>query len=154
MNRRVLLPILALPVALAMTVSRYLVPLLLEVRADIPDPETLTLLTVSGRFSTFVLVYGLLFGLAYWVGGAHATAHSDRMLALATGASGALSCLVGTGVVILVTGTGGTGAVVSAAVALGSTLGAGVQLAVVAFAGLSLAGRRRSPVVRASETGD
>jgi len=93
---------------------------------------------VGGRFAAFLLVYGLVLGLAYRVGPG-----VDDRLALASGAAAALGHLAGAAVVRRAAdaGFGAGGPLVEAVVALGFSAGAGVELAVVAVAGGAL-GRR------------
>jgi len=136
MNWSPLPPAVAAVVAAAISLIHRNTTILVQSSIDIPNAETLALYTIGGRALAFVLVYGLLLGVAYWVG-----RHSDDEFglgttALATGAVGGVVYLVGTAAILLWVDFDQE--VVGALAALGSAIGVGVELAVVAFAGLAL----------------
>jgi hypothetical protein len=141
MRTAALPPIVAAVVALAVSGIRRLTPLLLESPVSLPAPESLSAYVAGSRFAAFLLVYGLLFGVALLVGrrndGVSATA-----TALATGASATVAFLVGSAAVLWYLAPS-RGAVLTAVIALGASLGVGVQFAVVAYAGVSLGDGRR-----------
>jgi hypothetical protein len=95
---------------------------------------------VIQRFVPFILVYGLVFGLAFWVGVHSDDSDSDGTLALATGVVAALAYF-GTRVAIWLFDTEQV-KIISVLTLGGSSVGISVQLAVVSFAGVSLARRR------------
>ncbi|MUW14512.1 hypothetical protein GJ633_07370 [Halorubrum sp. CBA1125] len=134
-------PAVAAVAAAAISVARRIAPLILESSIDIPGPGALSLYALGGRAVSFVLVYGLLLGVAYRVGRRGGDALDVGATTLATGAVGGLVYLVGSGAVLLWTGPNQD--VIVALGALGSAVGVGVQLAVVAFAGLALGRSRR-----------
>lgn len=140
MNPYAVPPVVAGIVAVAISIARRLPAILLEANVDV-TPRTLSLFVAGGRFVAFALVYGLLFGLAYWAGVRRDDGGADGELSLATGAIAAVGYLAGTGLVFLVVGAGEQDWYVTALVTAGSGVGVGVQLAVVAFAGVSLARR-------------
>ncbi|PAU83029.1 hypothetical protein CK500_12975 [Halorubrum salipaludis] len=132
-------PAVAAVVAAALSVTRRVPTVVMESSIGVPGPRALSLYTLGGRFAAFVLVYGLLLGAAYRVGRAGGAVDA-RATTLATGAVGGLVYLVGTAAVLLWTGP--SQEVISAVTTLGSAVAVGVQLAVVAFAGIAL-GRSR-----------
>lgn len=141
MNSPVVLPLVAGFVAIAISVSRRLTVILLESSMEVPPPRTLSLYTLGGRFASFVLVYGLVLGLAYWVGRRRDGSSDDGTLALSTGVVAALAHLVGAGA-ILASLEPGQDLAIAALATVGSSVAVGTQLAVVAFAGVALARRR------------
>lgn len=145
MRSRAVLPFVAGVVAAVLSITRRSSTLLLESSVTTPPPETLSLIVLGSRFVAFVLVYGVVFGVAYRIGAQRGDASADGTLALGTGIVGAATYFIGTGVVLLSL-EAHQNALVSALGVLGSTISVGVQLAVVAFAGLALGHRReRSP---------
>lgn len=141
MNWSPIPPAVAAVVAVAVAVTRRLPPLLVGTSLPSPAAERIALYTLGGRFVSFVLIYGLLFGVAVAVGRRGST-DGDGATVLATGVVGAVAYLVASAALLLVLDPGQV--LANAVAALGSSVGVGVQLAVVAFAGLALAERRRS----------
>ena len=68
MNWSPIPPAVAAAVAVAVSVTRRVPAVVMESPIGIPEPRALTLYILGGRFATFALVYGLLLGVAYWVG--------------------------------------------------------------------------------------
>ena len=132
-------PLVAAVVAVAMAVSRRLVPILLETSIGVPSPRALAALTFGGGFVSFVLVYGALLGAAFAVGRRRASTAGERVTVLVTGVAGALAYVAASGVILLVGDS--PRSLVAAVGGLGGGLAVGVQLAVVVFAGLALAER-------------
>lgn len=137
MNLSAVPPLVAAGVALALSVLRRLPPLLVSSPIDAPPVQRLGLYVAAGQLVSFLLVYGLLFGVSFTVGRRRDDPRSDGRIALAAGLAAAVVTLVGTAVVLLIAEPRQGAAVVLQA--LGSTLGVGAQLAVVVFAGLALA---------------
>lgn len=133
-------PLVAAVVGVALTVRRYATALLLEFSADV-TPRALTEYALGTRVVAFLLVYGLLFGVAYWTGTRREDASSDTTVAAGTFAVAALSALVSTGAILGVVGTGTRGPLLAAVTAVGSSAAVGVELAVVVFAGVAAARR-------------
>lgn len=133
-------PVVAGVVAVALTVQRYLTALLVELQVDV-SARALTRLTLGGRFVAFVLVYALLFGVAYWAGTRRSDTDSDAVLAGATFAVAAVCALVATAAVVGTLGFEARGPVFAAVTVLATSTATGVELAVVAFAGVAV-GRR------------
>ncbi|ELZ40916.1 hypothetical protein C471_07030 [Halorubrum saccharovorum DSM 1137] len=140
MNWSPIPPAVAAAVAVAVSVTRRVPAVVMESPIGIPEPRALTLYILGGRFATFALVYGLLLGAAYWVGRGGGDALDLGATTLAAGAVGGLAYLVGSGAVLLWTGPDQV--VIVALGTVGSAVAVGVELAVVAFAGLAL-GRSR-----------
>jgi hypothetical protein len=136
----VVLPLVAGVAAVALTLRRYVATLLFELQVDV-TPRIVTSYALGARFAAFVVVYALLLGVAYWAGARREDASGDAVLVGATFAVAAVSALVATVVVLAVVGAGTRGPVFAAVTAVGSSAAVGVQLAVVAFAGVA-AGRR------------
>lgn len=141
MNRALLPPAVAAAVAAAIGVTRRIPPILIESSLEIPSPRALSLYVAGGRFVSFALVYGVLLGVAYLVGRGRADARGDGALVYATGGVAAVAYLLVTAGVLLLLGP--ERGVLTAVRVIGSSVGVGVQLAVVTFAGLAL-GRLRS----------
>ena len=141
MRTAALPPAVAAVVALAVSGIRRLAPILLESSVSLPSAETLSVYVASSRFAAFLLIYGLLFGVALLAGLRDADV-SATSTALATGASATAAFLVGSAAALWFLGPD-RGPVLTAALALGASLGIGVQLAVVAYAGVTLGGSRR-----------
>ncbi|WP_128904012.1 hypothetical protein [Halorubrum amylolyticum] len=129
-------PAVAAVVAVAISVTRRIPPIILESSIGLSGPGAISLYTLGGRFVAFALVYGLLLGVAYRVGRRGDDALDVGGTTLATGAVGGIAYLVGTGAVLLWIGP--DQGVIVALGALGSAVAVGVELAVVAFAGLAL----------------
>ncbi|WP_123623840.1 hypothetical protein [Halorubrum sp. CSM-61] len=129
-------PAVAAVVAAAISVTRRVPTVVMESSIGVPGPRALSLYTLGGRFAAFVLVYGLLLGVAYRAGRHGGDAVDARATTLATGAIGGLAYLVGTTAVLLWAGP--SHEAISAVGALGAAVAVGVQFAVVAFAGLAL----------------
>jgi hypothetical protein len=132
-------PAVAAVVAAAISLVRRITTIILQSSVDIPGPGVLSLYATGGRAVAFVLVYGLLLGAAYRIGRRGGGVDVGATV-LATGVVAAVVYLVGTAAILLWAGPE-QGAVVAVA-AFGSAVGVGVQLGVVAFAGLAL-GRSR-----------
>ncbi|EMA67906.1 hypothetical protein [Halorubrum kocurii] len=129
-------PAVAAVVAATVALTRRIATLVLESPIGIPGPGALTRYTLGGRFVAFALVYGLLLGVAYRVGRGGGDALDVGATTLATGVVGAVGYVVVTGAVLLWAGPE-QGWVVAVGT-LGSAVGVGVELVVVAFAGLAL----------------
>jgi len=104
MRPRALLPIAAGFAATIVSVTRRSSALLLESSLTTPSIEMVPLIVLGSRFVAFLLVYGLVFGVAYRIGAHHVDARADGMLALGTGIIGAATYFVGTGTVLLMLG--------------------------------------------------
>ncbi|EMA65974.1 hypothetical protein C461_12403 [Halorubrum aidingense JCM 13560] len=146
MNWSPIPPAVAAVAAAAISLTRRVPTVVLESSVGVPSPRALTLYTLGGRAVAFVLVYGLLLGAAYRVGrrgdgvGRRGDGVDVGATALAAGVVAAVVSLVGTAAILLwVEPQQGA---VTAVSAVGSAVGVGVQLGVVAFAGLAL-GRSR-----------
>ena len=140
MNWSPIPPAVAAVVAVAVSLTRRITTIALESSIDIPDPGTLSLYAFGGRAVGFLLVYGLLLGVAYQVGRRRGDALDIGATTLAAGVVGGVAFLVGTGAVLLWAGP--QQGVIVAVGTVGAAAGAGVELAVVSFAGLAL-GRSR-----------
>ncbi|SMO56977.1 hypothetical protein [Halorubrum cibi] len=139
---RALLPAVAAAVAAGTTsVTRRIAPILLESPIDLPATSVLSLYVAGGRFVSFALAYGLLLGVAYRVGRTGDGSPDGGSVALATGLVAAVAYLVATAGTLLWLGP--QQGAVTAVLAVGSSVGVGVQLAVVAFAGVALGQSRR-----------
>ncbi|MDB9251936.1 hypothetical protein [Halorubrum ezzemoulense] len=136
MRTAALPPVVAAVVALAVSGIRRLAPILLESSVSLPSTEALSTYLLSARFTSFLLVYGLLFGVAFLAGLRDADA-SAASTALATGASATAAFLLGSAAVLWYLGPE-RGPVATAVFALGASLGVGIQFAVVAYAGVAL----------------
>lgn len=143
-------PVVAAVVAVVVAVTRRLPPLLVGTSIAAPSPERIALYALAGRFVSFVLIYGLLFGVAVAVGrrgstggdgttDGSETTDGDGVTALATGVVGAVAYLVASAALLLVLDP--IPPLTNAIAGFGSSVGIGVRLAVVAFAGLALADR-------------
>ena len=126
-------------VAVAVAVTRRIPPLLVGTSIPTPAAERIALYVLAGRFVSFVLIYGLLFGVAVAVGSRRESTDGDGATVLATGVVAAVAYLGASAALLLVLGPGQV--LVNAVGGVGSSAGVGVQLAVVAFAGLALADR-------------
>ncbi|CQH50917.1 uncharacterized protein HHUB_1675 [Halobacterium hubeiense] len=126
-------------VAVAVTLRRYVTLLVVELPIDV-TPQLLTRATLGGRFAAFVLVYGLLFGVAYWAG-THASERDDATLAAATFAAAATTALAVSVGVVAFTGGSTQSIVFDVAAVVATSVATGVKLAVVAFAGVAAGGR-------------
>ncbi|MGQ3329825.1 hypothetical protein [Halorubrum sp. FL23] len=140
MNWSPLPPAVAAVVAVAVGVVRRIPPIVVESPIEIPGPGALSLYTLGGRAAAFVLVYGLLLGVAYRVGRRDGDAIDAGATTLATAAIGGIAYLVASGAVVLWLGPNQRW--IAAVGTLGSAAAVGVELAIVAFAGLAL-GRSR-----------
>jgi hypothetical protein len=139
MNWSPIPPAVAAVVAVVVAVTRRLPPLFVGTSLPTPPAERLALYTLGGRFVSFVLIYGLLFGVAVTVGRRRGSTDGDGATVLATGLVAAVAYLVASAALLLVISSGRP--LTNAVAGLGSGVGVGVQLAVVAFAGLALAER-------------
>ena len=139
MNWSPIPPAVAAVVAVAMAVNRRLAPILLETSIGVPSPRVLAAYTFGGRFVTFALVYGLLFGVAVAVGRRRRSTEGDSATVLATGVVAAVAYLGASAALLFVLDP--RPILVNAVAGVGSAVGVGVQLAVVAFAGFALAER-------------
>jgi len=141
MRTAALPPVVAAIVALAVSGIRRFSALLVESPLSLPPSERFTMYIMSAQFVGFVLIYGLVFGVALGAGQRDADV-SATSTALATGASATVAFLVGSAAVLWYL-TPSSGAVVTAVFALGASLGVGIQFAIVAYAGVSLGEARR-----------
>lgn len=141
MRTAALPPTVAAVVALAVSAVRRLSAILLESPVSIRPAERLSTYVMGGRFAAFLLVYGLLFGVAL-AAGLRDPDVSPASTALATGASATVAFLVGSAAVFSYL-SAERSLVVTAVFALGAALGVGVQFAVVVYAGVSLGDARR-----------
>ncbi|WP_096391408.1 hypothetical protein [Halopenitus persicus] len=162
MNVAALLPIVAGIAAVAIGVTRRLSMLLIELDGATLAPRLLALTTLGGRFVSFLAVYGLVLGTAYLVGrrdesrrgetrkgetrkGETRKAEAGTILrtdrVLSAGGIAALAHLLTAGAILLVVELAQSW-IVTAAVLVGSSVGVGVQIAVVVVAGLALGVRR------------
>jgi len=141
MNAALAPPLAAAVAAVALTVQRFLVPLLLEFDVGLSPPAN-TQYALAARFASFLLVYGVLLGVAYWAGGRDG-AGDGRHLVVAAGtfvvAAGA--ALLASVVVLQMLGWRTRGMFVAFAGTVGRSASVGVQLGVVAFAGLAAGSR-------------
>ena len=135
MNWSPVLPAVTAVVAAAVALTRRIPTLVLESPIGIPGPGALTRYTLGGHFVGFVLVYGLLLGVAYRVGRG-GDALDVGATTLATGVVGAVVYLVVSGAVLLWAGP--EQGLLVAVGAVGSAAGVGVELAVVGVGGLAL----------------
>ncbi|GAA0535776.1 hypothetical protein ABNG02_13460 [Halorubrum ejinorense] len=144
MRTAALPPIVAAVVALAVSGIRRFSALLLQSPVSLPPSERFTMYLMSAQFVAFVLIYGLVFGVALGSGLRDADV-SPTSTALATGASATVAFLVGSAAVLWYLAPS-SGAVLTAVFSLGASLGVGIQFAVVAYAGVSIGeGRRDEP---------
>ncbi|WP_226022371.1 hypothetical protein [Halomicrobium salinisoli] len=127
-------------VALATSVARRVPPLVLEFAPDAASPQVVSLSTLGGRFVAFALAYGLLFGVAYRAGRRSGDPNGDVRAAAVAGAVAAFAFVVGSAAVLFALDAR-QDPLVGVATTVGSGAAVGVQLAVVAFAGIAL-GRR------------
>lgn len=141
MRTAALPPIVAAVVALVVSGIRRLSPIILQSSLTLPPAERLSVYLLSARFAAFVLIYGLLFGVALAAGLRDADV-SATSTALATGASATVAFLLGSAAVLSYLGPD-RGAIATAVFALGASLGVGIQFAVVAYAGVALGASRR-----------
>ena len=119
----------------------FLVPLLLELDVALAPPAN-TRYALAARFASFLLVYGVLLGVAYWAGtrdGADDGRHS--VVAAVTFVVAAGAALLGSVAVLQVLGWGSQGLFVAFAGTVGRSASVGVQLGVVTFAGLAAGSR-------------
>lgn len=138
---RTAVPVLVAGVAAAATtLQQFLVPLLVQFEVGV-SPSTATRYTLVARFASFLLVYGALLGVAYWVGSRSDGTTRPSVVAAVSFVVGASVALLTTAVVFLTLGPGSQNWLVRAVALLGQSAGTGVELGVVAFAGL-VAGRR------------
>ncbi|WP_186310983.1 hypothetical protein [Halorubrum depositum] len=142
MNWSPLPPAVAAVAAAAVAVTRRLPPLLVGSSIPTPSPESVALYALGGRFVSFLLIYGLLFGVAVAVGARRESTDRDAAIVLATGVLAAVAYLVASAAVLLVLDP--SRVLTNAVAGLGSSAGVGVHLAVVTFAGLALADRRQT----------
>ncbi|OYR45894.1 hypothetical protein [Halorubrum sp. Eb13] len=135
-------PAVAAVAAVATAVTRRLPPLLVGSSIPSPSAERIALYTLGGRFVSFLLIYGLLLGVAVAVGSRRASTDGDGATALATGVVAAVAYLVASAALLVVLDPNRV--LTNAVAGVGSAVGVGVQLAVVVFAGLALADRRQT----------
>ena len=133
-------PATAAVVSLAVSLTRRATTIAAGTAIGVPGPGALTLYRLGGRAVGFVLVYGLLLGVAYRVGRS-GDAPDVGPTTLATGLVGGTVFLLGTGAVLAWIGPGQN--VIVAVGTIGAAVGVGIELAVVALAGLSF-GRLRA----------
>ena len=142
MNWSPIPPAVAAVAAVATAVTRRLPPLLVGSSIPSPSPERIALYTLAGRFASFLLIYGLLLGVAVAVGSHRTSTDGDGATALATGVVAAVAYLGASAALLVVLDP--SRVLTNAVAGVGSAVGVGVQLAVVAFAGLALAERRQT----------
>lgn len=141
MNAALLPPLAAAVAAVALTVQRVFVALLLELDVGLSAPAS-TRYALALRFASFLLVYGVLLGVAYWAGAREADSDTSYpLVAAVTFVVAAAVALLTSVAVVQVLGWGTRGVFVALATTVGQSASTGVQLGVVAFAGLA-AGRR------------
>ncbi|MFC7323586.1 hypothetical protein ACFQMF_03210 [Halorubrum rutilum] len=124
--------------AVAVAVTHRLPPLIVGSSIPNPSPESVALYAVGGRFVSFVLIYGLLLGVTVAVGRRGST-EGDGATVLATGVVAAVAYLGASAALLFVLDP--RPVLVNAVAGVGSAVGVGVRLAVVAFAGLALSER-------------
>ncbi|NGM70175.1 hypothetical protein G6M89_14350 [Natronolimnobius sp. AArcel1] len=100
-------------------------------------------MTLGGRFAVFVAVYGVLLGLATLVGRRGESTVSDRDVVLLTGIATAIFALVSTILIFWTLGNGIEAELLVLAAGFGMAISAGIQSAVVSFAGICLGRRYR-----------
>ncbi|QHS15805.1 hypothetical protein [Halopenitus persicus] len=152
MNVVALLPIVAGIAAVVIGVTRRLSLLLIELDGATLAPRLLALTTLGGRFVSFLAVYGLVLGTAYLVGRRDEPRRDETRKdeigttlrtnhVLPAGGVAALAHLLTAGAILLVVELAQSW-IVTVAVLVGSSVGVGVQIAIVAVAGLALGARR------------
>lgn len=135
-----------LPVALAgvlglvTTVVRSIVPLTLNLNLiDVSSPTVFTLLQQVSGLVNFLLVYGLLFGVAYWAGTAVRGRQDHLAIAALSGVLAGIVIFLTTVVLTLAGMLSGPGDLVTTVLlAVGPPVGTGVKFAVVVLAGTAL----------------
>ena len=132
--------LVAVVAAVATTLQRFFVPLLLEFDIDVSTPAT-TQYALAARLVAFLLVYGALLGVAYWAGRRADDEPRLSVVAAAAFAVGATVALVTAVAVYLTLGLGHRDLFTAAAALVGQSAGTGVELGVVAFAGLAAGSR-------------
>lgn len=141
MTAAIVPPLVAALAAVSLTLQRFVVPLLIEFDVDVSAPAG-THYTLAARFASFLFVYGVLLGAAYWAGRRDADDdHSSLVVAGATAAVAAAAALVASVAVLQVLGWGNQTLFVALAATAGQSASTGVQLGVVAFAGLAAGSR-------------
>lgn len=134
MTPRSSLPIAAALLAALATVSTRANALVLTLSSGIPNPGTLSLVTLAGRVGAFLLVFVVLFALAVRLGDG-----VDTSLAGVSGLAGTLGGLVA-GIVLLLF-IGSSQPLIDGLLVLSTTVITGVQAGVVVLAGGALGGR-------------
>lgn len=136
------LPLAALAglVALATSVARHATSVVLQFAPDAVTAQTASLYLLGGRLVVFALTYGLLFGVAHRAGRHSGDPDGDVRTAAAVGVAAALVYVVASAALFLSLDVQ-QGPLTVAAWTVGSGVATGVQLAVVAFAGIALARR-------------
>ncbi|WP_280536364.1 hypothetical protein [Halopenitus sp. POP-27] len=142
MTTPALLPIVAAIAAIVVAVARRLSILLIELSGSVPSPVTISAATVGGRAVAFLAVYGLVLATAYLVARGtpdEPALRTDRILA--AGSAAALAhLLVAVGLLALIELSQPW--IVTGATVVGTSVAAGVRIAVVTVAGLALGARR------------
>ncbi|MFB6184699.1 MAG: hypothetical protein ABEI96_09115 [Haloarculaceae archaeon] len=145
MLRKSVLVVVAAAVGAVVSVVHRLVPLAARAGA-LPSPQTVAYVTQTGRFVSFLLVYGLLFGVAAWTGTELDVRTEYASLTLATAASAAVGYLVGALALFALAGVGRSqGVVLQVLFFVGPPLGTGLSLGVVALAGVAVGHFRTTP---------
>lgn len=143
MNARSLPPLVAGVVAIVVGVTRHLPAILNRYLASVPAPRELSLYLLTGRAVSFLLVFGLLFGTAYWTGRRLDVREEYPAITLLAGAGAVLGYLLAYLVFVFPEGLSAFhGLALRLALVGGSALGVGVTLATVTLAGLGLASFR------------
>jgi len=139
MRSALLPPLVAAVAAVPATLQRFVAPLLIEFDVD-STGSTYTQYVLGTRLLSFLLVYGALLGVAYWIGSRTDDRPRLTLVSAATFAVATAVALATTGAVFSTLQSQPSGLLQLAGGTLGQSVSTGVQLAVVAFAGLA-AGR-------------
>jgi hypothetical protein len=138
MSRKLVPVAVAFVVGVLLSVTRHVVPLLVEF-GEIPSPNSLVVFTQLGQFGSFLLVYGLLFGAAYWAGQGMDVREEFPLLAGLTFLTGAFGYFLGMVGLVLVGAATLRGPFVSALLLVGPPIGVGIRLSVVVLAATAVA---------------
>lgn len=139
-NHRLLPPLVAGVVAVVVGVTRHLPAVLNRHLTAVPTPRELTGYLLAGRALAFLLVFGLLFGTAYWAGRRVDVRDEYASTSVLAGVSAGLGYLLGYLVFVFPEGLSAFhGLALQAVLIAGTALGIGVYLGTVTLAGLGLA---------------
>lgn len=148
------LPIaVAFLIGIVVSLTRRFAVLVVELPVSTPPTELLSWYGFGMRGVAFILVYGTLFGLAYWIDSRTDHPNGDAVVALGSGIAGLLGFCLATTATIVLTDIGYPGITYAVVATVGSGIGTGVELAVVTFAGAALA-RRSGPNGSGRDTTD